>query len=106
MKGRMAEFGLEVREDTVGNLFGVLRGTDPEAPSIISGSHLDSVKCSGAFDGIAGVVCALEAARIDVYKRQLPDGLWLRHGVGIAAVCGDYHNPAVQILRDMGIQPG
>ena len=64
VKARMEEFGLETREDHVGNLYGLLRGTDPSAPVIISGSHLDSVKCSGAYDGIAGVLCALEAARM------------------------------------------
>lgn len=64
VKQRMQEFGLQTREDNAGNLYGLLEGTDPAAPRIISGSHLDSVKCSGAYDGIAGVLCALEAARM------------------------------------------
>lgn len=64
IKNRMEEFGLETREDQIGNLFGILPGTDPSLPHILSGSHMDSVKCSGAFDGLAGVICALEAARM------------------------------------------
>jgi allantoate deiminase len=60
----MKKAGLTVREDGVGNLYGRLPGSDPSAPPIISGSHLDTVRCSGAFDGQAGVVCALEAARM------------------------------------------
>ncbi|MCB6345188.1 M20 family metallo-hydrolase [Enterocloster lavalensis] len=93
MKGRMAEFGLEVREDTVGNLFGVLRGTDPEAPSIISGSHLDSVKCSGAFDGIAGVVCALEAARM-IQESKKP----LKHTYEVLGTIGEEGTRFGQVL--------
>lgn len=63
-KGRMAKAGLDVREDSVGNVYGRLAGAEPELPVILSGSHLDTVRCAGAFDGIAGAVCALEAARM------------------------------------------
>lgn len=60
----MKEAGLEPREDNVGNIFGLRRGKNPNAPKIISGSHLDTVKCGGYFDGQAGIICALEAARL------------------------------------------
>ncbi len=63
VKRRMQEAGLDVREDRAGNLAGCLHGSDP-AGSILSGSHIDTVICSGAYDGIQGVVCALEAARL------------------------------------------
>lgn len=93
VKGRMREFGLEVREDTVGNLYGVIRGSDPEASSILSGSHLDSVKCSGAFDGIAGVICALEAARM-VKESSRP----LRHTFEVLGTVGEEGTRFGQVL--------
>lgn len=63
-KHRMTEAGLSVREDSAGNIYGKLEGTVPGLPVILSGSHLDTVRCAGAFDGVAGAVCALEAARM------------------------------------------
>ncbi|MDD2956615.1 MAG: M20 family metallo-hydrolase [Oscillospiraceae bacterium] len=61
---QMRACALEAREDGVGNLYGLRRGLDPAAPKILSGSHLDTVRCSGYFDGQAGIVCALEVARM------------------------------------------
>ncbi|MBR5475048.1 MAG: M20 family metallo-hydrolase [Lachnospiraceae bacterium] len=61
---QMRAAGLEPREDAVGNIYGLRRGKNPDAPKIISGSHLDTVHCSGYFDGQAGIICALEAARM------------------------------------------
>src|SRR6266576_5693140 len=52
--------GLEVREDAVGNLFGRLRGTE-DTRTILSGSHIDTVKLGGKFDGALGVLAALVA---------------------------------------------
>ena len=63
IKRRMQEAGLEVWEDRMGNVCGCLRGENPKG-SILSGSHLDTVHCSGAFDGVMGVICALETARL------------------------------------------
>ena len=64
IKMKMRESGLVTREDGVGNVFGRLEGTKASLPAIMSGSHLDTVRCAGGFDGIAGVVCAIEAARM------------------------------------------
>jgi beta-ureidopropionase / N-carbamoyl-L-amino-acid hydrolase len=58
--------GLEVAIDAIGNLSMTLPGRDREAPSVIMGSHLDSVPQGGNFDGAAGVVagvCVLTALR-------------------------------------------
>lgn len=63
LKKTMSEIGLEVREDAAGNVFGIMKGEDPDAPCVMMGSHYDSVINGGDFDGIAGVVCAMEAAR-------------------------------------------
>lgn len=57
----LAAAGLEARIDTVGNVFARLPGTDPHAPAVLSGSHFDTVPQGGFFDGLAGVMGALEA---------------------------------------------
>lgn len=64
LKKVMADAGLEVREDCVGNVFGVLPGEDRTLPCIMMGSHYDSVYNGGDYDGIAGVICAIETARV------------------------------------------
>ena len=60
----MIEYGLTVTEDGFGNIFGKLEGTLPDAPSVIVGSHFDSVPNGGAYDGTAGVVVGLEVAAL------------------------------------------
>lgn len=63
IKITMAQAGLLVKEDAAGNVFGILEGEDPDAPCVMMGSHYDSVVNGGNFDGIAGVVGAVETAR-------------------------------------------
>ena len=46
-----------------GNIRGRLAGSDENAPAVMMGSHLDTVVNGGQFDGVVGVVTALEAAR-------------------------------------------
>lgn len=58
--GRMCEAGLHARVDPVGNVLGRL-GT--AAPTVISGSHIDTVPGGGSLDGAFGVLAALECAR-------------------------------------------
>ena len=60
----MEAAGLKVRTDPIGTLIGRLEGTDPTAPVVMVGSHFDSVKHGGNFDGPAGIVTALETARV------------------------------------------
>lgn len=64
IKKAMTEYGLAVTEDGFGNIFGKLEGTLPDAPSVIVGSHFDSVPNGGAYDGAAGVVVGLEVAAL------------------------------------------
>jgi len=56
----MNALGMTVSVDAVGNLRGFFEGTSPAAPRILIGSHLDTVPNAGAFDGILGVVLAVE----------------------------------------------
>ena len=58
----MEEAGLSVREDAAGNLLGRREGRDPDAPSVIVGSHVDSVYNGGDFDGPLGVLAGIEVA--------------------------------------------
>lgn len=62
LKNEMDKIGLTTRIDESGAVIGRLEGK--EKKTIIIGSHYDSVKNGGAFDGIAGVVCGIEIARI------------------------------------------
>lgn len=63
LKEIMTEAGLKVQEDVAGNVFGTLEGTEPTLPCVMMGSHFDSVINGGDFDGIAGVIAAIEVAR-------------------------------------------
>lgn len=67
IKEKMKEVGLTVREDGLGNIFGKLEGTLKNAPSVMIGSHFDSVPSGGAYDGIAGIVVGIEVAAL--YKK-------------------------------------
>jgi N-carbamoyl-L-amino-acid hydrolase len=60
----MQEAGLDVQRDAVGNLIGSLRGRDANAPILACGSHIDSVVNAGKYDGIVGMVAAVECARV------------------------------------------
>jgi len=64
LKSVMSEIGMEVSEDAAGNVFGVMKGADSTLPCVMMGSHYDSVINGGDYDGIAGVVCAIEVARL------------------------------------------
>jgi beta-ureidopropionase / N-carbamoyl-L-amino-acid hydrolase len=55
--------GLELRADRAGNLFARRAGSDPSRPAVMSGSHLDTQPNGGRFDGVFGVLAALEAVR-------------------------------------------
>jgi len=59
----MEEGGLAVREDAVGNLFGRREGSDPDAPAVLVGSHVDSVYDGGNFDGPLGVLAGIEVVQ-------------------------------------------
>ena len=57
----MRDAGLEVRTDAVGNVRGRSQGSAPAAPALLLGSHLDSVRDAGRYDGPLGILVALEA---------------------------------------------
>lgn len=62
--GWLAELGLAVRQDAIGNTIAERSGSVCGLPAIGVGSHLDSVPNGGRFDGIVGVVAAVELVRL------------------------------------------
>jgi len=57
------ETGCELIIDEMGNMFAVRPGRDRKRGAVMAGSHLDTQKPGGRFDGILGVLGALEAMR-------------------------------------------
>jgi len=66
------ELGLEPSRDPAGNLFLRLPGSRPEAPAVLSGSHLDTQPTGGRYDGVYGVAAALEAVQAIVESGARP----------------------------------
>lgn len=60
---QMKEAGLSVRTDAFGNVIGRLAGQRDDLPAVMTGSHGDSVPEGGNYDGIVGVLSAIEAIR-------------------------------------------
>lgn len=56
----MSEAGLTVRHDHFGNLIGRKEGQNPSLPPVMIGSHIDSVRNGGKFDGVIGVLAGIE----------------------------------------------
>ncbi len=55
--------GMSMGVDTMGNMFATRAGTDPEALPVCMGSHLDTQPTGGRYDGVLGVLGALEVVR-------------------------------------------
>jgi allantoate deiminase len=69
----MGKAGLEVRLDNVGNLRGRYEALQPGSPTLMIGSHLDSVRGAGRYDGPLGVVIAIAAVQgLHEEGRRLP----------------------------------
>lgn len=60
----MRALGLIVRSDEAGNCFGRLAGRSDGLPIVLCGSHIDTVPNGGHFDGVLGVLLALEVAEM------------------------------------------
>jgi len=59
LRGWMEQAGLQVEVDAIGNLRGVIGPTGPDEPRLIVGSHLDTIRDAGKYDGPLGVVLGL-----------------------------------------------
>lgn len=65
----MTEAGMTVRRDAAMNLWGRYEGDDPQAPVLMIGSHLDSVRTAGVYDGPLGVLLGIEVVAALALKR-------------------------------------
>jgi N-carbamoyl-L-amino-acid hydrolase len=62
-RARAASLGCEVTVDDMGNMFARRQSQRADIPPIAMGSHLDTQPTGGKFDGVLGVLSALEALR-------------------------------------------
>ena len=75
---RMADAGLDVEIDGFGNVIGYKVGTNPDLPVVMVGSHTDSVPNGGNYDGVAGVLSAIE-----VVRSIIDDGFEHEHTIAV-----------------------
>jgi allantoate deiminase len=69
----MRAAGMTTRVDAIGNQIGRYDAARPEAPTLLLGSHLDSVRDAGRYDGILGVLAALAfVERLHARGERLP----------------------------------
>ncbi len=69
-KGRMEAIGATVVTDDMANMYATIKGSE-NLPAILSGSHLDSVRQGGNYDGILGVLTAMEAVET-IVREKIP----------------------------------
>jgi allantoate deiminase len=110
LRNRMDSLGMTVRTDAAGNLRGLWQPSGVRAQRLILGSHIDTVPNAGAFDGVLGVVLAIELVEI-AQDLKLPLAIEIiafseeegvRFGVpflGSRAVAGRF-DPALLALKD------
>ena len=60
-KKRAEALGMTVETDDIANMYATLPGSEPGLKRIVMGSHMDSVRSGGNYDGIYGVLSSLEA---------------------------------------------
>ncbi len=65
---RMKAIGARIEIDDVANIYATLSGADEDAKRIVMASHCDSVKNGGNYDGILGVISAMEVLETIVEK--------------------------------------
>jgi len=81
LQGWMKESGFdEVSIDAVGNVVGVYHGSDPAAPRLLTGSHYDTVRNGGKYDGRLGILVPMAVVQ-DLHRA----GRRLKHGIELVA---------------------
>ena len=66
----------EVSIDAVGNVFGIYHGSDPQAKRLLTGSHFDTVRNGGKYDGRLGILVPMACVReLHRQGRRLPCGI-------------------------------
>lgn len=80
----MTQAGMTVWQDSVGNICGRYEGEQEGAPAILLGSHLDTVRNAGRYDGMLGVLTAIE-----VVHRLHQQGRRLKKAIEIVGFCDE-----------------
>lgn len=80
----MTQAGMTVWQDSVGNICGRYEGEQEGAPAILLGSHLDTVRNAGRYDGMLGVLTA-----IDVVENLHQQGRRLAKAIEIVGFCDE-----------------
>ena len=70
-KKRMEAIGAKIKTDDMANMYATLEGCDPTLPAIVMASHSDSVRNGGNYDGILGVMGAMEVLET-VAEQKIP----------------------------------
>jgi allantoate deiminase len=74
--GLMQQAGMTVQMTPLGDVVGHYSGVNVDAPCVILGSHIDTVRNAGKYDGALGVLAAIETVgRLHAAKRKLPFGI-------------------------------
>jgi beta-ureidopropionase / N-carbamoyl-L-amino-acid hydrolase len=75
----MRDLGMEVSIDAIGNVVATRSGSDPTATAVMVGSHIDTVRTGGRFDGNLGVLAGLE-----IVETLAQHGLTTRRPIKVA----------------------
>ena len=112
----MEQAGMQVRQDPAGNIVGRYESADPQAKTLLIGSHLDTIPNAGKYDGILGVLLPISVINhlhstgitlpyhVDVVGFGDEEGI--RFGctlLGSRAVSGDWDSEWWQLKDENGI---
>jgi allantoate deiminase len=113
--GWMREAGMQAELDAIGNAVGRYEGSRPGLPCLMLGSHLDTVRDAGKYDGMLGVISAIECIdSLNSKKKRLPfaievigfgDEEGVRFGttlLGSRAVAGTFDRKALEMKDSSG----
>jgi allantoate deiminase len=112
----MREAGMQAELDAIGNVAGRYEGSRPGLPCLMLGSHLDTVRDAGKYDGMLGVIGAIECIdSLNSKKKRLPfaievigfgDEEGVRFGttlLGSRAVAGTFDKKVLEVMDSSGI---
>ena len=106
---RMTAIGATIETDDMANMYATIPGSDPSAKRIVMGSHTDSVMNGGNYDGILGVMSAMEVLEAVVaqnipHKHPLTAMIWTNEEGSLyppammssGVICYDYLPEAIR----------